>query len=135
VGAPRPRARIEGQMFFPIAEWFPAFALTILIETPVVFVLARRAEPVIPRLLILILAINLATHLAVWYVITQLFLVGTTTFVIAAEGWAIAAEALFYLAAIGGLGPRRSVLIAVTANAASFLAGRLVGAVQPGLLA
>ena len=125
--------RVRG-VFFPISEWFPAFVLTLVVEAPIVLVLAWPSELGIARLLILVTTVNLATHLAVWYVLTQLFDVGTTGYVVAAEGWAIAAEAVFYVAAVRGLGVRRGVLIAVTANAASFAAGRLIGAFSPDLL-
>lgn len=122
-------------MFFPVSEWFPAFVLTLVVEAPVVLLLVRRAEPSIGRLAILFVTVNLATHLAVWYVATQLFTVGSPTYVVVAEGWAIAAESVFYAAALRGLGARRAVLVAVTANAASFVAGRLLGAYWPDLLA
>lgn len=53
---------------------------------------------------------------------------------VAAEGWAIAAEATVYWAVVGGAGARRAVLVAIIANGASFAAGRLVGAFWPDLL-
>ena len=121
-------------MFIPISAWFSAFVLTIVVEAPVVWFLVRRAEPNVARLGLLVLFANLVTHPAVWYVFTQLFLVGTSTYTLAAEAWAIGAEALFYGVTIGGLGPRRAVAVAVVANVASFLVGRLVGQVWPELI-
>ena len=122
-------------MFFPVSEWFPAFALTLVVEAPVAFVLLRVVEPSLARLAVLVTTVNLATHLAVWFVFTQLFEVRSIAYVAAAEGWAIAAEAVFYAAAIRGLGARRAAVVAVAANAASFLAGRVLGAFWPDLLA
>jgi hypothetical protein len=114
-------------MFFPVSDWFAAFVLTLAVEVPVVALILRRAEPHFLRLGIFIVFANLATHLAVWYVITQLLLVGTLPYTLVAETWATAAEAVFYGAAIRGLSARRAIAAAVVANAASFLAGRLIG--------
>ena len=120
-------------MFFPVSGWFAAFVMTLATEAPVVAILLRRAEPDRVRLAILVVFANLATHPLVWYVFTQLFLVGTLEYVVAAETWAIAAEAVFYAAAIRGLSPRRAIVVSVAANAASFLAGRLIGQLWPEL--
>lgn len=120
-------------MFFPISGWFTAFVLTLAIEIPIAAFLLRRAEPHRLRLVVLIVFANLATHPAVWYVFTQPFLVGTLEYTLAAEAWAISAEAVFYWAAIRGLPVRRAIAVAVVANAASFLAGRIVGEFWPEL--
>ena len=45
---------------------------------------------------------------------------------IAAEAWAILAEAVFYAVVIRGLRPGRALLVAAVANVASFAVGRLV---------
>lgn len=120
-------------MFFPVSGWFAAFVLTLAIEAPIAGWLLRRAEPDLPRRLLLVLFANLATHPAVWYVFSQLFLVGTLEYVLAAEGWAVAAEAVFYLAAIRGIRPRWAIAVALLANVASFASGRVVGAVAPDM--
>jgi len=114
-------------MFFPVSAWFAAFILTLTVETPVVAFILRREEPNLARLGILIVFANLGTHLAVWYVITQLLLVGTLDYTIVAETWAMSAEAVFYWAAIRGLTARRAIGVAVVANGLSFLVGRLAG--------
>lgn len=114
-------------MFFPVSAWFAAFVLTLAVETPVVVFVLRRVERNFLRLGILIVFANLASHLVVWYVITQLLLVGTLAYTLAAETWAIAAEAVLYWAAIRGLSARRAITAAVLANGLSFLAGQLVG--------
>ncbi len=113
-------------MFFPASEWFAAFLLTLAIEIPVAFMLLRRAEPDRPRLLLLVVFANLVTHPAVWFVFTQLFLVGTPEYTLAAEAWAVAIEALFYAVTIRGLSARLAITVALAANVASFAVGRLV---------
>ena len=120
-------------MYFPISGWFAAFAFTLAVELPIVSFLLRGAEPDLVRLGILTVFANLATHLAVWYVITQIFVIGTPEYVLVAETWAIAAEALFFAAAIRGLSARRAITVAVAANAASWLAGRVIGGLWPDL--
>ena len=80
-------------MYLPISSWFVAFALTLLVEVPVVLAMLRHQEPSLARLAVLVVFVNLATHLVVWYVATQLFQVGTIEYVLVAEAWAIGAEA------------------------------------------
>jgi hypothetical protein len=120
-------------MFFPASGWFAAFVLTLAVEVPVAGYLLRRVEPDRLRLALLLVFANLATHPIVWYVITQPFLIGTWEYVLAAESWAVAVEAVFYAVAFRGLGPRRAIGVAVVANAASFIAGRIVGDLWPGV--
>jgi hypothetical protein len=139
----RPKARNERivrritggkALFIPVTDWFPAFLLTLAVEAPLVVLLLRRLEPHLGRLAVLVVTVNLATHLAVWYVFTQRLLPGTVAYVLVAEGWAIGAEALFYWAAVHGLSARRAIAIAAVANATSFLVGRAVAALAPDLL-
>jgi len=113
-------------MYVPISSWFAAFALTLAVEVPLVLALLRRDEPSLARLGVLVVTVNLATHLVVWYVATQLFRVSTIEYVVAAEAWAILAEAVFYVAAIRSLTLARAVLVSVIANLASFLVGRVL---------
>jgi hypothetical protein len=120
-------------MFFPASGWFAAFVLTLAVEVPIAGYLLRRVEPARLRLAILLVIANLATHPVVWYVITQLFLIGTWEYVLTAESWAVAVEAVFYAVAFRGLDPRRAVAVAVVANATSFIAGRIVGELWPGV--
>lgn len=120
-------------MYIPVSAWFSAFVLTVAVEVPVVWYLVRRRQPDLLRLGLLIVFANLATHPAVWFVFTQLFLVGTIEYVVAAESWAVVAEAAFYWAAIRGLTVRRAIAVALLANLASFLAGRLVTELWPEL--
>ncbi len=120
-------------MFFPASGWFAAFVLTLAIEAPIAVVLLRQAEPDLRRLGILIVFANLASHPVVWYVISQLVLVGTPTYTLVAEAWAIAAESVFYWAAIRGLTARRAIAVAAAANATSWFAGRLISGLWPNL--
>lgn len=122
-------------MFFPVSEWFLAFMVTLGVELMVAVWLLRRTEPDLLRRIALVGFANLASHPAVWFIFTQLFLVGTPEYVVAAETWAIGIEALFYAVTIRGLGPRRALLVAVAANVASFAAGRLIVALGWGLVA
>ena len=113
-------------MFFPASEWLAAFMLTLAVEVPIGLLLLRHAEPDLRRLFFLVLFANLVTHPAVWFVFTQLFLIGTPQYTLVAEAWAVVVEAIFYVVTIRGLAPTRSILVAVVANAASFVVGRLV---------
>jgi hypothetical protein len=121
-------------MFFPVSSWFPAFVLTLGVEAPIVVAFVRPARRELIRLAVLVVVVNLATHLTVWYVLTQILLVGTPEYVVLAEGWAIAAEAVFYAAAVATLAPGRAVALAVVAIVASALAGRLIVGVLPELI-
>ena len=118
-------------MFFPASDWFAAFLLTLAVEVPIAVFLLRRTEPNLLRAAALVVFANLITHPMVWFVWTQVFLIGTPEYVIAAETWAIVAEAAFYAIVVRGLGPGRAILIAVVANAASFAVGRVVAQVWP----
>lgn len=120
-------------MYFPISGWFAAFVLTLAVEVPIVVYLMRRAEPNVVRLSILAVFANLATHPAVWYVFTQLFLVGTAGYTLAAETWAVAVEAVFYGVAVRGISARRAIGVSLAANLSSFAVGRLVGELWPEL--
>jgi hypothetical protein len=120
-------------MFFPVGGWVAAFVLTLASELPIAAWLLRRAEPDLARRIVLIVFANLVTHPAVWYVFSQWFVVGTLAYTLAAEGWAVAAEAVFYLVTIRGLGVNRAIVVSVVANAASFAIGRVVSAVSPDL--
>jgi hypothetical protein len=120
-------------MFFPVSGRITAFALTLAIELPIVVWLLRRAEPDPRRRVALVVFANFATHPAVWYVFSQWFLVGTVEYLVAAEGWAVAAEAVFYVVAVRGLGAGRALVVAVLANGASFVVGRIIDTVRPEL--
>jgi hypothetical protein len=121
-------------VFFPAGDWFRAFLVTLVVEVPIATYLLRRAGPELWRIGALAFFANLASHPAVWYVWTQVFLFGTAAFVIAAEGWAIAIEAVFFWVAFRGIGLGRAVLVSVVANLASFSVGRLLMQFLPEVL-
>jgi hypothetical protein len=103
-----------------VHSWLFAFCLTLAVETPIVYAFYRRVERPI-RLLGLILFANLATHPAVWFIFPRLPLPYARQ-VFASEVWAFGLEIIFYhLAFPGSL--RRAALAAITANAASLIAG------------
>ena len=66
-------------MFFSASGWLAAFLLTVAVEVPVAALLLRRAEPDRVRLVLLVVFANLATHPIVWFVVSQVALVGTAT--------------------------------------------------------
>ena len=105
-----------------------------LVEVVVVALLLRGTGLAIWRLVLVGAFANLATHPSVWFVFTQLFLVGTTEYVVAAEGFAIVVEALFFWVVVPVISPARAIAVAVTANALSFVIGRAVQEVRPELL-
>ena len=94
---------LQGSRVRPDLIVVRGFALTLLVEVPVVLAMLRRDEPNLARRAVLVVFVNLATHLVVWYVRDQLLDVGTIEYVVAAEAWAIGAEAVFYAAAVRGL--------------------------------
>jgi hypothetical protein len=120
-------------MYFPVSGWVAAFAITLAVEIPVAIYLLRRSQPDLVRLGLLIVLANLATHPIVWYVIGQVLMVGTAGYTLVAEAWAIGVEAVFYAVTIPNVSARRALAVAVAANTASFIAGRVVGAVRPDL--
>lgn len=121
-------------MYVPMSLWFTAFALTLAVEVPVVLFLVRRSAVASGRVVALVVFANLATHPVVWFVLTQLFVVGTLAYIVAAESWAIAVEGVFYRVTIADLTWPRAVFIAGVANAASFTAGRAIGVLVPDLI-
>lgn len=121
-------------MFFPASAWFAAFALTVTVEIVVAVAFLRPAGSDLARVAALVLFANLATHPIVWYVLTQPFLPGTPEYLVVAESWAFATEALFYAITIAGLSRRRAAGLSLAANLASILAGLAVNAIAPGLL-
>jgi hypothetical protein len=120
-------------MFFPASGWFAAFVLTLAIEVPIAAYLLRRAEPDRVRLVLLVAFANLATHPLVWFVWTQVFLIGTPEYLVVAEAWAVTAEAVFYWAAFRAAGWRRAIAVAVVANVTSFVVGSVAGEIWPGV--
>ncbi len=121
-------------MFFPVSAWFPAFVVTVVVEGPIIWWFARGRETSVLRVGAAVLLANLASHPAVWFIFTQLFLVGTVSFTLATEAWAVCVEAVLYVLALRGVGPWRAVAASLVANVASYFVGLLVGRLLwPGL--
>ncbi len=78
---------------------------------------------------------NLATHLGIWYLLTQLLVPGSLAFAATAESWAVVGEALLFWAAFPRVSVPRAFVTAAVANAASFLFGLFVGSVLPTVFA
>jgi hypothetical protein len=135
---PMAAARLGGRsgrhMYIPVDGWLRAFLITVAVETPVVLWLLRGGGTSRPRLVVLGIFANLATHPVVWFVIQQLIWPDTPEYVAVAETWAIAAEAAFWWIVIPGLRPGRALAVAVLANACSYGTGLAVAAVWPGAL-
>ena len=121
-------------MYIPVEDWFLAFVLTVAVEAGVVWLLLRRRVAGLPRLGVLVLGANLATHPVVWFVLTQLLVVGTLTYTTVAEGWAAGAETAIYWAAVPGVSGRRAAVVGAAANLGSFIAGRALRAIAPGVV-
>jgi hypothetical protein len=114
-------------VFFAVEEWLPAFLLTVLVELPVVVILLARSGAPPLRVAVIVVVANLATHAAVWFIWTQLLMVGTPAYTVTVEIWAAGVEALAYWAAFPSVPVRRTVLAAVTANLLSFVIGLGIG--------
>lgn len=121
-------------MYVPISAWLPAFLATLAIEAPIIgFALRRVVERWVAAAVVFVFA-NLATHLAVWFLATQLLEPATVEFFLAAEAWAVAGETLLYWAAFPRLSPIRAAGAAAVANAVSAAAGLVMAAASGGVL-
>ena len=114
-------------MFFPVSAWFTAFVVTVVIEGPIVWWFVRGREASVLRVGAAVLLANLASHPAVWFIFTQLLLVGSVAYTLTTEAWAVIVEAVLYVLALRGVGPRRALAASLVANVASYLVGVLVG--------
>jgi hypothetical protein len=65
---------------------------------------------------------NLATHPLVWFVFPELG-ISYRQWLVLAEVWAVAIEAIAYATQLRSLGARRAVLVSLAANAASVAVG------------
>ena len=102
--------------------WLAAFLFTQAVELPV-YLLATRGRP-LPQRLALGLGASALTHPVVWWVIPRLPWETYRAYFLAAEGFAVAVEALL----LAAFRVRRPLLWALVANAASVALGRLTRA-------
>ena len=63
-------------MFFPATDWFVAFLLTLAVEVPVAVSCFAAMSRNGLRAAALVVFANLMTHPLVWYVWSQVFLIG-----------------------------------------------------------
>jgi hypothetical protein len=99
--------------------WFVAFCLTLLVEVPVVVLLARRYEPRARRRVALALLGNALSHPPVWFVFPALGLGWLATTAIA-ETWAWLSEGVLYRAGFARAGWRAALGVSLVANLLSF---------------
>lgn len=101
-----------------VLAWARAFAVTLGVELAV-------ATPLLPggraQRLVLVALANLASHPAVWFVLPELGL-GYPAWLITAELWAVAVEAVAYRALLPA-STRRAAGVSLLANGASLAVG------------
>lgn len=109
----------------PALFWPQLFALTVLLELPLVLWLTAEAEPSRARRAIIILGAQLATHPLVFFFFPALPLASFQRLALS-EIFACLCEAGLYAAAFRGLSLRRALGVAFLANGFSFGAGLLI---------
>jgi hypothetical protein len=107
-----------------VVLWAQAFALTVVLEAPLVVWLFRGDEPSLQRRLVLLLFANLVTHPAVWFIFPALEL-GRLAMLACAETWAVVLEGWFY-ATVFRAGLLRAMGVSALANGFSFGVGLLL---------
>jgi hypothetical protein len=113
-----------------VVAWLAIFTLTCLLELPIYLVPLRRVLPLRWGLLVL-LALNLATHPIVWFVLPRIF-ENQVHYVLIAEAFAVLVEGLL-LGALSrwrhwpGWGGLSLIGLAFMANAWSATLGELTG--------
>jgi len=108
-----------------VAFWARAFALTLAVEAPIAVWLLRDADRSRLRRLGAVLAGNLATHPAVWFILPAL---GLSHLPITAvqETWAVVIELAVYRLVFPTLPWSRALGVSALANGASFAVGLLL---------
>lgn len=123
---PAPRVVHQTNLRYVSASaWLTLFAITVVIEVPIVVLLVGKAEASWTRRIIIALAGQLATHPLVFFVFPQLPLRGFPSLV-CSELYALGFEALLYGAAFVRLRPLEAFAIAGLANGVSFGLGLLL---------
>lgn len=109
--------------------WMRAFALTVIVETAIVAVLFRAAEPSLVRRVGFGFFANLASHPAVWFVFPFVGAALKMTYastIFVSEAWAIGSEVVFYALAFRAAPFRRVVGVTMIANGVTWGLGVLV---------
>jgi hypothetical protein len=106
-----------------LTRYLVALCLTLIVEVPLVLLILRR----LPwrRVLVVALAANLATHLAIHFVLPRAHL-GPVAFELTAEVLALAVEATVYAVALRPPSVWLAMAASAAANGASYLLGLLV---------
>jgi hypothetical protein len=108
-----------------LREWAFAFALTQIVEIPIVVLATRALEAPRYKRAAAAFVATLATHPIVWFVIPDLGL-DETARVFVSEAWAFGAECLIYRLFLAPLTWRGAAATSALANAASFGVGVLL---------
>lgn len=104
---------------FP-TTWLHAFALTALIEIPVVVLLTRNTAFPAWRRGVIALFGQIATHPAVWFIFPRIAGLSGLQATLLSELWAFLAEACLYAVALPGVRPLRALGISAIANGTSY---------------
>ena len=107
---------------FP-TTWLHAFALTALIEIPVVVLLTRNTAFPAWRRGVIALFGQIATHPAVWFIFPRIAGLSGLQATLLSELWAFLAEACLYAVALPGVRPLRALGISAIANGTSYALG------------
>ncbi len=102
--------------------WLVGFALTLLLEAPIVRWFLARAEPRWRRRVSLFLFANLVTHPLVWFFFPFLPLPRLVSLTLS-ETWAWGAETVFYRTMSQRVSLRGAAVMSLLANAFSFSVG------------
>ena len=100
--------------------WLRAFALTALIEIPIVVLLTRRTAFPAWRRGVIALFGQIATHPAVWFIFPRIAGLTGRQATLLSELWAFLAEACLYAVALPGVRPLRALGISAIANGTSY---------------
>lgn len=105
-----------------VSLWLVAFALTVVIEGPVVWFLVGPAEPRVTRKIGAVFYANLGTHPAVWFIF-PLLPVSRGTSLVLSEISAFVLEAGLYAMLFDRISLRRAALVSLLANGVSLSVG------------
>jgi hypothetical protein len=104
-----------------VHAWFRAFFLTLAVELAVAPWFLPKAEPRWRRAAAVVAA-NVASHPAVWFVFPALGFRYSVVLTLA-ELWAFGSEVLIYMLVFRGFSPRKAMIASALANGASLGVG------------
>jgi len=103
--------------------WFPAFALTVAVEVPLVVALTRQSKRAWERRAGVSLFAQLMTHPIVWFVFPMIPGMTRYTTLALSELWAWLAESALYAVTLVSPSVLRAVAVSALANGASLAIG------------